>query len=566
MKTLVYGSSIKGNGHFVSGTECQDSNSFLETDFSEDEIKVIALSDGHGGAPYLRSAQGSKLAVEIAKKELYAFVHKVKDLLDEIDSVQHIMNTHPPQFAIKVGEKKEPLKSSPEASLLKLRVQTLEKRLALELDTVKESIVKTWCKAVDDAFEADPIEVVEAEVFKFNSIDEEPMTEVYVGYGDAIDDRISFINCNLGNNIIRILERNPRELYGATLLAVAQYKDHIFIFQLGDGDITIVDDEDHSERIKVKADNLIGDETYSLCQTNAVNYADVVYFRRKIKIVMLSSDGISKASDDENLLSNIAHVVYESINEAPEELRTEFKPMLRRFSNSSSDDCTICFIANGINDESYEIIKASEEQDEEHSLDSLRRPLFDAYNLNRDLYLLGEIEDKKKPIVSEVKFTKIGITAIQKSFLKEQYIDLIESKKQIASMTWQRSLLLDILAYGKHYLEEKEGSLKTTQEEAYRNAINEILVANPIRLIRFKSSSLEMKSKGALKIHTSEERFAIVLAVEGSVMKIVDISQKVYNLICTDFSSLVTFVGHLPITEEYKLNINKYDLMLKKEN
>ena len=165
-----------------------------------------------------------------------------------------------------------------------------------------------------------------------------------------------------------------------------------------------------------------------------------------------------------------------------------------------------------------------------------------------------------------VKFTKIGITAIQKSFLKEQYIDLIESKKQIASMTWQRSLLLDILAYGKHYLEEKEGSLKTTQEEAYRNAINEILVANPIRLIRFKSSSLEMKSKGALKIHTSEERFAIVLAVEGSVMKIVDISQKVYNLICTDFSSLVTFVGHLPITEEYKLNINKYDLMLKKEN
>lgn len=566
MKTLVYGSSIKGNGHFVSGTECQDSNSFLETDFSDDEIKVIALSDGHGGAPYLRSAQGSKLAVEIAKKELYAFVHKVKDLLDEIDSVQHIMNTHPLQFTIKVGEKKEPLKSSPEASLLKLRVQTLEKRLALELDTVKESIVKTWCKAVDDAFEADPIEVVEAEVFKFNSIDEEPMTEVHVGYGDAIDDRISFINCNLGNNIIRILERNPRELYGATLLAVAQYKDHIFIFQLGDGDITIVDDEDHSERIKVKADNLIGDETYSLCQTNAVNYADVVYFRRKIKIVMLSSDGISKASDDENLLSNIAHVVYESINEAPEELRTEFKPMLRRFSNSSSDDCTICFIANGINDESYEIIKASEEQDEEHSLDSLRRPLFDAYNLNRDLYLLGEIEDKKKPIVSEVKFTKIGITAIQKSFLKEQYIDLIESKKQIASMTWQRSLLLDILAYGMHYLEEKEGSLKTTQEEAYRNAINELLVANPIRLIRFKSSSLEMKSKGALKIHTSEERFAIVLAVEGSVMKIVDISQKVYNHICTDFRSLVTFVGHLPITEEYKLNINKYDLMLKKEN
>ena len=133
-------------------------------------------------------------------------------------------------------------------------------------------------------------------------------------------------------------------------------------------------------------------------------------------------------------------------------------------------------------------------------------------------------------------------------------------------MTWQRSLLLDILAYGKHYLEEKESSLKAAQESAYRKAINEILVANSLRLIRFKVSSIEMKAKGSLKIHTSEERVAIVLAVEDGVMEIVDISPKVYNLICNDFSSLVMFVGHLPITEEYKLNINKYDFMLKKEN
>ena len=91
-------------------------------------------------------------------------------------------------------------------------------------------------------------------------------------------------------------------------------------------------------------------------------------------------------------------------------------------------------------------------------------------------------------------------------------------------------------------------------------------MANSLRLIRFKVSSIEMKAKGSLKIHTSEERVAIVLAVEDGVMEIVDISPKVYNLICNEFSSLVTFVGHLPITEEYKLNINKYDLMLKKEN
>ena len=566
MKTLVYGSSIKGNGHFVSGTECQDSNSFLETDFSEDEIKVVALSDGHGGAPYLRSAKGSKFAVEIAKKELYAFVHKVKALLDEIDSVQHIINTPPPQFVIKVGEKKEPLKISSEVSLLKLRIQTLEKRVALELESVKEAIVKAWCKAVDDAFASEPIEIVEAEVLKFNSIDEEPVVEVHIGYGDSTDDRIGFINRNLGKNIIESLEKTPRQLYGATLLAVAQYKEHIFVLQVGDGDVTIVDAENRIDNPIKRGEGLIGNETYSLCQSNVLTHFEAQYFRRKIKIVMLSTDGIANALEDETGLEAIALGLYESIDEEPADFRSEFKPFLRRFSSGSTDDCTICFIANGIKDESYEIIKASKEQDEEHTLASLHRPLFDAYRLNRDLYLLSETEDKKKSIVSDVKFTKIGMTAIQKCFLKEQYIDLIESKKQIASMTWQRSLLLDILAYGKHYLEEKEGSLKTTQEEAYRKAINELLVANPLRLIRFKASSIEMKAKGSLKIHTSEERVAIVLAVEDGVMKIVDISPKVYNLICNEFSSLVTFVGHLPITEEYKLNINKYDLMLKKEN
>ena len=81
---------------------------------------------------------------------------------------------------------------------MKLRVQTLEKRVALELESVKEAIVKAWCKAVDDAFASEPIEIVEADVLRFNSIDEEPMVEVHVGYGDAIDDRLSFINCNLG--------------------------------------------------------------------------------------------------------------------------------------------------------------------------------------------------------------------------------------------------------------------------------------------------------------------------------------------------------------------------------
>ena len=180
--------------------------------------------------------------------------------------------------------------------------------------------------------------------------------------------------------------------------------------------------------------------------------------------------------------------------------------------------------------------------------------------------MLSESVEKKNPIVSDIKFTKIGMTAIQKSFMKEQYVDLIESSKQLDAMTWQRLLLLDILAYGKKYLSEKENALKIAQEDAYRKAIDELLSINPLRLIRFKVTTIELNSKGAIKLHKPDEHIGIVIAVNDSTMEIATVTQSVYNQICDDFKSLVTFNGHLTITEQYKLTINKYDLMLKKEN
>ena len=85
MKSIVYGASIRGNDHYRTGSECQDSNSFSEEDIFGGEIKVIALSDGHGGATYCRSAEGSRFAVDITKKALHDFIVENKAILDELD-------------------------------------------------------------------------------------------------------------------------------------------------------------------------------------------------------------------------------------------------------------------------------------------------------------------------------------------------------------------------------------------------------------------------------------------------------------------------------------------------
>jgi hypothetical protein len=137
--------------------------------------------------------------------------------------------------------------------------------------------------------------------------------------------------------------------------------------------------------------------------------------------------------------------------------------------------------------------------------------------------------------------------------MKEQYIDLIESSKQLDAMTWQRLLLLDILAYGKKYLGEKENALKLAQEDAYRKAINEILSVNPLRLVKLKVTKIEMNSKGGIKLHMTDELIGIVLAVNGGTMEVATVTETVYKQIHDDFKSLVTFVGHLTITEQYKM-------------
>ena len=564
MKTLVYGSSIKGNDHFMRGVECQDSNSFSELDFSDDEIKVVALSDGHGGAPYCRSAQGSRFAVDIAKRELYAFVNKNKDALDEIDSLRKIINAPPAQFIIKDGENKETLTMSSEISLLKSKVQEIEKLINSELDLVKQAIVKAWNKSVDEAFASSPLAVIEAETLRFDSITEEPLALSHVGYGAVVGDAIQLKNRDLGKNILESLAKNPRQVYGATLLAIAQYKDHIFILQVGDGDITIIDANDKADNPIKKNDNLIANQTHSLCQRDVLSHFHSLYLRRKIKIAMLSTDGIVNAIEDESMLETIALGIYESISEESDEFRLEFKPLLRRFSGGSGDDCTICFIANGIGDEAYETIKSAKETEEEHNLDSTRRPLFESYNLNRDLYLLGKPGEKK--VVSEIKFTKIGMSVIQKSFMKEQYVDLIELINGLSALTWNKGSLREIFEYGKKYLIEKEKTLKIAQEAAYRNAINELVYTNPLRLIRFKATAVAMNAEGALELQKADERVGIVLGVNEGTIEIATVTQEVYDQIRNDFKSLVTFIGYLKITNQYKLSVNKYDLMLKKEN
>ncbi len=91
---------------------------------------------------------------------------------------------------------------------------------------------------------------------------------------------------------------NPLLAYGATLLTALVTDDFILYLQMGDGDILVVSETGDVSRAIAKDSDLIANETYSLCMTNAPRF-----FRFGFQplsnalpaLIMLSSDGYSNS-------------------------------------------------------------------------------------------------------------------------------------------------------------------------------------------------------------------------------------------------------------------------------
>lgn len=68
-KGLVFNCSVSGASHLDSGRECQDSS----LSWQDDNVRIVVISDGHGGERYVHSSQGSKSACEVTLDTLREF-------------------------------------------------------------------------------------------------------------------------------------------------------------------------------------------------------------------------------------------------------------------------------------------------------------------------------------------------------------------------------------------------------------------------------------------------------------------------------------------------------------
>lgn len=446
MSTLVYGASIRGNGHYRTGTECQDSTSFCEKDFKNGKIKVIALSDGHGESTCQRSAIGASVATLIAREELYKCVLKITPTLDELDTLNEIINNPPRGIR---GEGK-----GAELSQIKDRVTHLSSQISKSLDEVKSKIIDKWQGAVFKDFSEKPIAIANAEITEISG--DERKTAALSAYASREGNVLTLARQDLRAGAQKQITENPYILYGATLSACAQYKDHIFLIKLGDGNITVLDNDGGAhEPIKDKPEE-IANATESLCQKNAKELMRCEHLKCQAKIIMMCTDGVANALEGDDSLCELANILYESVKNEPRELRREFRSFLRKFSSATDDDATICFIANGIEKYSYEAIRNTEDWDEDEAELKALYKKAPSYSLNQDCSLTWEndrvakIENsgKQSLVLLACTLTTLSLKngAIKADTEKEKYLVLSQEDRAITLANIDEKLYNELIA------------------------------------------------------------------------------------------------------------------------
>lgn len=141
-------------------------------------------------------------------------------------------------------------------------------------------------------------------------------------------------------------------LYGTTLLGIAIFEEFIFAFQLGDGDITYVDD--NTVEPVIEADKFLGVETHSLSKIDAWKHAISVVKHRNVDdekpyVYMLSTDGFANSYPNQEAYYKTCKEYFELMRQHGTKA---VKNNLRKWLNETSsegcgDDITMVFVYNG---------------------------------------------------------------------------------------------------------------------------------------------------------------------------------------------------------------------------
>ncbi len=298
MTPIIFGESVQGYSHLIHNKNRQDnylvidehtSNKVItrlkryETCYRElpNDIRIVAVSDGHGSSSCPYSDKGSKMAVNTFCDIMAYYVYKyMKEEDKDVSDFFDLLNRE--------GE-------------------------AAHL--VKEIVVE-WGKRVLNA----------------HKINKDENKEPFIIDGERNDRRIW-------------------KQYGATLLGMLISDDYIFILQLGDGDITLVNDK--LVEPVVEPEKILGVETHSISKPKSWEKAltKVIRLERLDKPMMfvVSTDGFVNSHASEEEFHKTCSAYYEMIKDKGYEVvKNNLNSWLKETSEKGcGDDITavmVCYM------------------------------------------------------------------------------------------------------------------------------------------------------------------------------------------------------------------------------
>lgn len=288
--------TCQGESHKATNKVCQD---YSYSRIYENEIAVAMVSDGHGGKRYFRSDVGSRLACEVAEKNVTFFLEAVGDNLFQ-DKPYTATRAIATQISNSQFEK--------------------ENKIDKAFRQLFSSIIFEWNKRVLEHAKTTPLTADE-----LAQIDEKWRREFEEGIS---------------------LEK----VYGCTLMVYVQTKTFWFAFQIGDGKCLSFDtDAQWSEPIPWD-ERCFLNKTTSICDSSAIDEFRYCYQGDGTfpVAVFLGSDGIDDSFGEElNLANFYIQISKELAREHKEHVFDDIKATLPQLSKiGSKDDMSLAIIYN----------------------------------------------------------------------------------------------------------------------------------------------------------------------------------------------------------------------------
>lgn len=293
---IVGGTSVRGFSHIKNDKPNQDSFKI----YDKDEI-IISVADGHGSETYFRSDIGSKIAVNVIEEILLSYF---KNFRDEEELFEN------------------------------------EKLKEIEFDNIKNDLIDLWLKNVEEHIKENNFNLEHLNINDF-PFDGNSITEKYFINEDENKKEIKKATYNS-------LLRNPIRAYGSTLITYSIFSQGIIIIKIGDGDIFLTNKEGEISAPFDSNDDLLANETYSLCQLDP-SKIEIYYSKEVPEIVVLSTDGLSNSFTDISVVENLGLKLKEEYTKI-EDVKQNDKN-LSEFLNTvtkkgSGDDCTVVYYIN----------------------------------------------------------------------------------------------------------------------------------------------------------------------------------------------------------------------------